>query len=799
MKFSEAWLREWIDSPADVHEWSEKLTLLGLEVESIDSLGTQLENIRVGQVISTTRHPDADRLSVCQVSIGDDNPLTIVCGAANVRAGLKVAVAMVGAILPNNITIKRAKIRGVESHGMLCSSSELGLAETSNGILELPADAPIGSAFNSYFQLPDHLLDVNITPNRGDCFSVMGLARELNAGGQWPYTPVATQDIPAQISDTLPIKLLSPQDCPRYIGRIIRGIRQDATSPIWLQERLRRSGIRSIHPVVDVMNYVMLELGQPLHAFDLKTITSEIQVRLSKPNEQINLLDGQTLTLDKPALVIADQKQALALAGIMGGADSAVTTATVDIFIESAFFTPDTIRPTLRRYNLKSDAAHRFERGVDPELSLKAIQRASELVLNIAGGQPGPVIEVTDSAHFPKPISIELRSDRIARILGITLPASEVTSLLNRLHLQAQSTSTGWKVTVPSYRFDLNIEVDLIEELARLYGYTRLPSRRLHAPLTMLPAAENQLTLTRVREFFADHGYHETINYSFTHPRLAALLSPQQAVLPLANPISADMSVMRTSLWPALIQAALFNLNRQQQSIRLFEIGVCFTGDNLTSTNAILGDLQQRRQLAGIIAGNLTTEQWGVSSRQIDFFDIKGDLEKLFSLTQENSFQFISTQHPALHPGRAAEIYRNDKSIGYLGELHPQLQQTLELPVPVYLFELMLDDLLPAALPHYIAPSKYPSIRRDLAFIVDQSISFQQVSQQIRTYAGEALQKLQLFDIYQGQGIAPGQKSMAIGLTFQLTSRTLIDEEVDKAIQHIVGGLAETLRATLRE
>lgn len=537
MKLSETWLRQWVNSPVDTYAWAEKLTLLGIEVESITPLGTQLEHICVGKVLSVARHPDADRLNVCQVSVGDDNtPLTIVCGAANVRANLNVVVANVGAILPGNITIKRTKIRGVESNGMICSSSELGLTETSEGILELPDNAPVGGTFSEYFNLPDHILDLNITPNRGDCLSVAGLARELSAGGGWPLTPPTITNPTATISDTLPITLVAAQDCPRYVGRIIRGIRSNATTPLWLQQRLQRSGARSIHPIVDVMNYVMLELGQPLHAFDLAAIKTEIRVRQSQPNEQIALLDGQTLTLSQPALVIADAERALALAGIMGGTESAVSTTTTDIFIESAFFLPDAIRPTLRRYNLKSDAAHRFERGVDPELALSAIQRASELVLQIAGGQAGPITTTEDPAQLPKPVTIELRATRIERILGITFSNVDVEAAFKRLHFQVESTATGWKVTVPSYRFDLSIEVDLIEELARLYDYTHLPSHNMRAALMMQPMAEDQLPIARLRTLLVDRGYHETINYSFTNPQLATLFNPEHTALPRQMP-----------------------------------------------------------------------------------------------------------------------------------------------------------------------------------------------------------------------------------------------------------------------
>lgn len=803
MKLSENWLREWINSPANIHQWAEKLTCLGLEVESITPLGGNLDHLCVGLVQSVTRHPNADRLNVCQVNVGNgDAPLTIVCGGANVRVNLKVAVANIGAILPGNIHIKRSTIRGVESHGMLCSTSELGLSETSNGIMELPDDAPVGMALGEYLGLPDNILDVNISPNRGDCFSVAGLVRELSAAGQWPAISTPIKDVPVTCQDTLPVKLLAPADCPRYTGRIIRGIRRDAVTPLWMQERLRRSGIRSIHPVVDVMNYVMLELGQPLHAFDLATIDREIQVRHSKPGEKVTLLDGQTLTLQHPALVIADAEKILAMAGIMGGADSGVSATTCDIFIESAHFPPHAVRLTLRRLLLASDGAHRFERGVDPELPLSAMQRASELVLTLCGGQAGPVIELTESEYLSKPAQITLRAARIKRLLGITLTTAEIENLLHRLNFHVTATHDGWKVTAPSYRFDIAIEADLIEELARLHGYDNIPTHAMQGALTMQPAPEKQLTLSRIRHFFADHGYQEAINYSFVDPKLMALLNPSVPALPLSNPISADMSVMRTSLWPGLLQAALFNYNRQQTRVRLFEIGVCFypavSGD-INFSQLKHDELQQLPRLAGIVMGNLSPEQWAASPRHVDFFDLKGELENVLALTKDPNFNFVPATHPALHPGRSAQIFRAGKPLGYIGELHPELQQTLALPLPVYLFELALEELLPATLPAYIAPSKYPSMRRDLAFVIQDHIPFAKIAQNVQSYAGEALQNVQLFDIYQGQGIAAGQKSIAMGLTFQLTSRTLIDEEVDTAVQRVIDGLARDFQAVLRE
>jgi phenylalanyl-tRNA synthetase beta chain len=658
--------------------------------------------------------------------------------------------------------------------------------------MELPADAPVGKAFSEHFGLPDSVLDVNLTPNRGDCLSVLGLARELSAVEQLPLQDLPNKPVASTLSDTLPITVTANKGCPRYLGRIIRGIRQDAQTPLWLQERLRRAGHRSIHPVVDIMNYVMLELGQPLHAFDLATIDGGIVVRHSEPGETVSLLNEQTVTLEYPALVIADQKQILALAGIMGGASSGVSNTTQDILIESAFFHPDALRPTLRRLRLQSDAAHRFERGVDPALPRRAMERASQLVLEICGGQAGDIVEVTDAEQLPAAGKIKLRAARIERVLGLSLSKEEVEDLLNRLNLSTQTMADGWEVSIPSYRFDLTIEVDLIEELARLYGYTRIPSRALQASLVMQPTSEQQLTANRIRHFFANQGYREAINYSFVDAEHAQLFNPSVQALALQNPLSAELAVMRTSLLPALVQATVFNSNRQQSRIRLFELGVCFFPNGT--------ELHQLPKLAGIVTGEASPEQWGLGShRNVDFFDLKGDLENLLALTKDSSWQFVAGQHPAMHPGRCAQIQRGEQTVGYMGELHPELQRRFDLPSPVYLFELDLPELLPSTLPSYQAPSKYPSIRRDLAFVISEQVPYQTIRNSVQLLAGEALQDLQLFDLYQGQNIAAGQKSIALGLTFQLHLRTLVDEEVDQAITRIVNGLRSNFSATLRE
>lgn len=789
MKFSEKWLRQWVNPPVDSKALAEKLTMAGLEIESLTAIGLGESNIRVGLVINAEKHPDADRLRVCTVSVNPNEPnLTIVCGGANVRTGLKVPVALVGAKLPG-LEIKKAKIRGVESFGMICSTTELQLTETSEGIMELPEDAPIGMEIAEYLQLPDTIFDVNLTTNRSDCLSIQGMARETSALFNLNYSALQIQNIAATINDVIPVQVTAAIACPRYLGRIIKGISTTAKTPLWMQEKLQRSGIRSIHPVVDINNYVMLELGQPLHAFDLNSIKGGIQVRMSTPDEKIILLDDQELSLDS-SLVISDSEKLLALAGIMGGKSSSVTEATTDIFIESAFFHPDALSPTLRKSPIPSDSAHRFERGVDPELCMQAMARVTELLQAIVGGEIGPIIECVDRNELPKPITIALRRERIARILGITLPDTTVEQILTGLGMQLTPQENGWQVAIPSYRFDLQIEVDLIEELARVYGFNQIPSQLPVKKLHMLPISETLKTANELRNFWMNQGFHEAINYSFVDPKIENLFNPDAKALRLANPISEELSVMRTSLWPGLIQAALFNLNRQQNLVRLFEIGVCF--------NSVNDQLEQKNRIAGIVFGPVAAEQWSMQSRNYDFYDLKGVIENLFSTLSKTEFSYNQTAHPALHPGRSAAILRKQQLIGFCGELHPKLQQEFGIQSRVYLFELQLDGLTEAELPVYKAPSKFPSIRRDLAFTVAEAISFQQLHDCIQTSGGDTLQSVQLFDVYRGTGIKPGEKSMALSLTFQSSSRTLIDSEIDGAMNNIVGLLKQQYSAALR-
>ncbi|MGB6976307.1 MAG: phenylalanine--tRNA ligase subunit beta [Gammaproteobacteria bacterium] len=792
MKFSEQWLRTWVTPKLNTEQLAAQLTMAGLEVESIAPVIPDFNKVVVGEVIAAQQHPDAERLTVCQVTVGSEQPLTIVCGASNVRVGLKAPVALVGAILPGDLKIKKARLRGVESQGMLCSASELGFMDAVKGLMELPDDAPIGMDFRDYLQLNDSILDINITPNRGDCLSVAGLAREVAALNDCQLNAQLIKPVVPTIPDTFPVKVLAHNACPRYVGRVIRGIDSNVRTPLWMQERLRRSGLRSIHPVVDITNYVMLELGQPLHAFDLQQLSDEIQVRMAQPHEKIILLDGQEVILTENTLVIADAKQPQAIAGIMGGAASGVSGLTRDVFLESAFFAPILIASTLRHSPMQSDAAYRFERGVDYQLPVTAMERATALLLEICGGQAGPLIETAHTPALPKQVIIHLRRQRIPRVLGITLTDEEVVAILSRLGMEVQPYEDGWQVKVPSYRFDLTLEVDLLEELARFYGYDRIVAKKPQAPLRIVVPSEKRLSSSRFREALIDKGYQEVIAYSFVAPALQTLLTGQQPSLKLNNPISSDMAVMRTHLWPGLLQAALYNQRRQQARVRIFEIGLCFTQQE--------GQLQQRMKLGGLAMGSAYPEQWGMPLRIVDFFDIKGDLEALLGLTKQGQeWQFHPGSHPALHPNQTAAIKLRDQTIGYVGALHPSHEQTLELQGPVFLFELDLEALQQGQLPQYRALSKFPAIRRDLALVVAQEVAIQPIYQEIMRLSDDLLQQVQLFDIYQGKSIEVGKKSLALSLTFQHASRTLIEEEVNVLLQKIIAGLQQTFGAKLRE
>jgi phenylalanyl-tRNA synthetase beta chain len=790
MKLSEQWLREWVSPSLNGKQLCSKLTMCGLEVESYSPVSEKFSNVIVAQVVLVEKHPNADRLHVCRVDIGKSELLTIVCGATNVRPGLKVAASLEGAVLPNKMMITNSKIRGVSSQGMLCSAKELCLAEESQGVIELPQDAPLGQEVWDYLKLADHVIDVSITPNRGDCLSILGLAKEIAAETQSQLTMPSFPSVKANINDTFPVIVDAAVECPRYVARIIRKVKADATTPIKMQEYLRRSGIRCINPIVDVMNYVMLELGQPMHAFDLKMLTGEIYVRMAKAKEKIKLLDSSTIELKSDTLVIADQEKPQALAGIMGGIESAVTLLTEDIFLESAYFNPTTITQAVRQYGLNSESSYRFERSVDSTLQNLAIERATQLLLEIVGGQAGPVMEVINEKNLPQIDTILLRSARIEKILGLKIPDQDIESLLQRLEFNCKKISDGWQVVIPLRRPDITKEIDLIEEVMRLYGYENLPQHTPYAVLQVTPRREDQIPLSLFKRIFCDLGYHEVITYSFIDKKSQSLFDPNAVYKELANPITAEMTVMRTSLWPGLVNTLLYNKNRQQTRIRLFEAGLKFIEHN--------NELFQQKVISGLISGSAFPEQWGVSTREVDFFDMKGDLEAIFKQTYvENEFIFKPGFHPVLHPGQTAEIYRERNYIGICGALHPHIVQKLDI-YKSFVFELLYEPLEIACIPAFTEVSKFPEIRRDIAILVDQSVSSELIRNAISETARELLKDINVFDVYQGKGISPDRKSIALTLILQHSSRTLVDQEVVDLMERVTDTLKQKFAAELR-
>ncbi len=796
MKFSEQWLREWINPDVSTDELSHQLTMAGLEVDAIDPVAAEFTKVVIGEVLAVEKHLDADKLNVCQVNVGEDEPLNIVCGAANVRKGLRIPTALVGAVLPGNFKIKKSKLRGVPSHGMLCSTAELGITETAEGLMELPSDAPVGTDIRDYLKLDDVMIELSLTPNRADCFSIAGIAREVGVSNKMPVIEHKQAAVKAQIKDKVEVKLEAGNDCPRYLGRVIKGVNPKAQTPLWMTEKLRRSGIRSLGPVVDVTNFVLLELGQPMHAFDLAKINGAIHARHAKAGEKLNLLNDQEIILTEGCLLIADDKQPLALAGIMGGADSAVSDSTTDILLEAAHFNPLVIAGKARSFGLHTDSSHRFERGVAASLPISAIERATELLLGIVGGKAGPVVNVTNQADLPQRNMVSLRAERVKRVLGIDLSREEITGMLTRLELNPTETKQGWEITAPDFRFDISIEEDLIEEIGRIFGYDNLPISQASSALTMVAKPEAKLRMNRLRQILVQQGYQEAITYSFIDPEMQKLFDPEQKAIELANPISADLAAMRTSLWPGLVSAVKYNLNRQQTSVCLFEYGLKFVSQDT--------EIKQEKMLAGAITGSRFPEQWATSSESVDFYDVKNHVEAVLEMTgRASDFQFEASKHQVLHPGQTAAIRdlatENQPIIGWLGALHPALQKKLGLSQSVYLFEIAMKNIEMGVIPAYKPLSKFPAIRRDIAIVMDEAVTSQLVYDCIKESAGEILSKFELFDVYRGEGIDSGRKSLALGLTLQDLSRTLTDTDVDKELNKIIDVLKNRLGATLRE
>ena len=797
MKISENWLRTWVNPDISTDKLVEIMTMAGLEVDGVENLGDQLAGILVGVISKTEQHPEADKLQICTVDIGAQETLQIICGAANARAGIKVAVATIGCVLPGDFKIKKAKLRGVASFGMLCSGKELELTDDHDGIIELASDAVIGTELVVQLGLKDTAIDIDLTPNRGDCLGIKGVAIEVGVLTQSKVESVKISSVIASIDDVIQIKLSAAKANPRFAARVISGINIKAETPEWMKTRLLGSDIRSIDPVVDVTNYVMLELGHPMHAFDRKNISGAIEVRYANEGEKLLLLDDSRIDLRTDTLVVADDEKALSIGGIMGGKYSAISSETTDIVLEAAHWDPIEIAGQARSYGLHTDASHRFERGVDYNLCADTIERATELLLEIVGGKAGPLVDEIDTEHFPKPKQVNLRRSRIERLLGIQMSDQQVVDILTRLgmsldKLLLDGEDIGWIVAIPSCRFDIAIEVDLIEELVRIYGYNKVPSRKPVGELSMIRRPENRIIKSQIAHLLADRGYQEAITYSFIDKQSQQLIDPNIEPLPLLNPISADLEVMRSSIWPGLLKAVEYNQNRQHNQIRFFETGLKFVPGEQ--------GLAQTPVIAGAISGRRTTESWEANNESVDFYDLKADLEAIFELTAANDqFVFTAGQRDGLHPGQTAEIKRNGKNCGYMGKLHPETQKAFDLDESVFLFELELKRITPRKIPKFASLSKFPSIRRDLAILVKENVTSSQIVDLIGQTVRSSLNSVLIFDVYRGKGIEPGYKSIAIGIILQRNDRTFKDAEISKTMQRVILELQNKLEAELRD
>ncbi|WP_345868700.1 phenylalanine--tRNA ligase subunit beta [Shewanella algae] len=795
MKFSESWLREWVNPAISRDELTHQITMAGLEVDDVIAVAGDFSGVVVGEVVECGQHPDADKLRVTKVNVGGEELLDIVCGAPNCRQGLKVAVAVVGAVLPGDFKIKKAKLRGQPSHGMLCSYGELGIEIESDGIIELPLDAPIGTDIREYLQLDDVIIDVDLTANRADCLGMVGLAREVGVLNRLNVTEPSWEAANVGSERRVEIDVANPEACPRYLGRVVSNVNVKAQTPDWMVEKLRRSGIRSIDPIVDITNYVLVEFGQPMHAFDLDKIDGGIKVRLGNGEEKLTLLDGNEITVPADTLVIADNSQALALAGVFGGEASGVSEQTRDIMLECAFFAPLAIMGKARRLGLHTDSSHRFERGVDPELQHKAMDRATRLVLDICGGEAGPVVEAKSETHLPKAADIELRRSKLDKLLGHQISDADVEEILTRLGFQVEKQGSDWQVKTATYRFDMAIEEDLIEEVARIYGYNNIPNTAPLAHLSMTDHKESDLKLSRVRAMLVARGFQEAVTYSFVDPKLQKLVHPDSEAMVLPNPISSEMSAMRLSMFTGLLNAVGYNQARQQTRVRLFETGLRFIPDAQAESS-----VRQQAMLGAVIAGPQSDEHWSMESKTVDFFDLKGDLEAIIGLTvSEAEFSFKGAQHPAMHPGQCAEILRNDRVIGYIGAVHPSLEKPFGLNGKTIVFELELDALLQAKLPQAQAVSKFPANRRDIAIVVDEEVAAGDVMTLIRKVGENQLVGLNLFDVYRGKGVEQGKKSLAIALTLQDNTRTLEEKEIAEMVDTVVSALKSEFNASLRD
>ncbi|MGN9653953.1 phenylalanine--tRNA ligase subunit beta [Acinetobacter baumannii] len=791
MKISENWLRTWVNPAIDSDTLSDQLTMLGLEVDELAPVAKPFTGVVVGEVLTVEQHPDADRLRVTTVNIGSGEPLQIVCGAPNVRAGMKAPVATIGAILPGDFKIKKGKLRGVESQGMLCGASEIDLEDKIDGLLELPDDAPVGVNIREYLKLDDNVIDISITPNRGDCFSIRGIAREVAVINQLQMNEPEIKSVDATITDEKKV-VINTDGAPRYLGRVIKNVNVKAATPEWMEQALARSGIRTHSILVDVTNYVLMELGQPMHAFDLAKIEGTVHVRQAQPQEKLQLLNDQEVELQDDVMVIADDQKALAIAGIMGGLASSVTDDTTDIFLESAFFAPLAIAGRARRFGLHTDSSQRYERGVDFELPLIAMNRASQLIQELAGGEFGPITVVEKSDLLPKREAIELKQAQVDQLLGYKVAAEFITDALTRLGCEVTVQANGeWSVVPPSHRYDMAIYQDLIEEVARIDGYDNIQIS-LPSMDVQLAKYQDRFEIAQLRQTVVTLGYQEAISFSFADAKLEKQLNPQVSPLMLANPISSDLAVMRSTLLSSLIPCVQYNLNRQQSRVRFFELGLRFDYQNANS----IQDLKQIPTLALVAVGSREPESWHAKPQPMDFFDFKGEVEEILAAGRVK-VEYVRSERPWLHPGQSAEILVDGQSIGYLGRLHPSLENELDLST-TWVAELDQAAVLQSYVSNFTELLRFPSVRRDIALLISDNINVRDIQQLIEKTGGELLDSTWLFDVYTGQGVEEGKRSLAFALLWQHPSRTLEDAEIKSGMDNIIQVLENTYQATLR-
>ncbi|HXC60163.1 MAG TPA: phenylalanine--tRNA ligase subunit beta [Steroidobacteraceae bacterium] len=792
MKIPLSWLREWVEFPWEAQELARRLTDSGFEVEGVEPAAPSSFGVVVAQITSIGPHPEADKLRICQVNTGTET-VQIVCGAANAREGLKAPLATVGAVLPGDVHIKAAKLRGVESAGMLCSAKELGLAATSSGLMELPADAPVGQSLRDYLALDDLVLELKVYANRGDAMSVLGVAREVLALTGGRLKPPALTALPAPAGDAGPApRVEAGEAAPRLLTRRINGLNNRGATPLWMQERLRRAGLRSINPVVDVTNYVLLECGQPMHAYDARRVQGALVVRLARTGEELTLLDERKIKLSGDELLIADDNGAIGLAGVMGGEGTSITADVTDVLLEVAFFSPDAIAGRARRHGLTTDASQRFERGVDPQLQAGAMARATSLLVSLCGGVPAAVHEVRNAVSLPVRVPVSLRRARLAAVTGAYIDDHRVMTSLGGLGMKVTPEWDGWQVTPPPWRFDISIEADLIEEVLRIVGFDAVQESPKRLPQRFARRSESLLDERALLDALTARGYQEAINYAFVDPALQQQLFGMRAAVRLSNPIAADLSVMRLSLWPGLLKSLQENLARQQDRVRLFERGRVFLPQG-SSVNETL-------RVAGIAAGTRAPEQWGTARDDADFFDLKADVTAVLALAGPTvQFEWRQGGPPCLHPGRCATVLRDGEEIGWLGELHPSLRAQRGIAPAVLLFELDISQAIAAHLPAVTPVSRFPQVRRDLSVTVPQDTPLSAVRNRVSVAAGSLLRDLRVFDIYQGPGIETTRKSIALGLIFQDNNKTLKDDEADALMASVAADLSSQLDAKVRD